>query len=69
MLFLKCEPGIVIDGVPTMVVNRKLYPPPKCNGSNNTSTQLHKEKNSNKDNLSRKRTLSLSTEKFLDHLF
>ena len=45
-------PGIVTAGVPTTVVKRKVYPAPKCKGSNSTSTQLHNDKNSIRDNKS-----------------
>ena len=46
MFVFKCVPGIVIDGVPTNIDSKKEFPPPKCKGSNSTSTHLHKEINS-----------------------
>ena len=68
MFVFKCVPGIVIDGVPTNIDSKKEFPPPKCTGSNSTSTHLQKEINSNKDNLSVNRTFLLRMEKFCDHL-
>ena len=69
MFVFKCVPGIVIDGVPTNIASRKEFPPPKCKGSNSTFTHLHKEINSNKDNVFVNKTFLLRIEKLFDHLF
>ena len=69
MFVLKCFPGIVIEGVPNIIVSREVFPPPKCKGINKTSTQLDKEKNSSKDNLFVNNTFLLRIGKFFDHLF
>ena len=68
MFVFKCVPGIVIVGVPTNIDSKKEFPPPKCKGSKSTSTHLHKEINSNKDNLFVNKTFLLRIEKFFDHL-
>ena len=66
MFVFKCVPGIVTVGVPTFIASKKEFPAPKWMGSNNTSTQLHKEINSNKVNLFVNKTLLLRIEKFLE---
>ena len=69
MFVLKCFSGIVIEGVPNIIASIEVFPPPKCNGINKTSTQLDKEKNSSKDNLFVNNTFLLRIGKFFDHLF
>ena len=69
MFVFKCVPGIVMDGVPTNIDSKKEFPPPKCKGSKSTSTHLHKEINSNKDNAFVNKTFLLRIEKLFDHLF